>query len=166
MTWDAYHRRNDALREIAAAADQRRDGVLPWGEYDTSEIFDSRDDLLLALHMRWHNRLRGYVHAELDAQPVDLEAAAARAWRNASADMPGTRAILDAHQANPALAPARIKELSLLAEAAGLAPADDGGSIALGQRVKARGEEIVIDRQRPRGRKPKVLRRLRQAVAA
>ncbi|HLR85075.1 MAG TPA: hypothetical protein VK059_08990, partial [Nocardioidaceae bacterium] len=94
------------------------------------------------------------------------EAAAARAWRNASADMPGTRAILDAHQANPALAPARIKELSLLAEAAGLAPADDGGSIALGQRVKARGEEIVIDRQRPRGRKPKVLRRLRQAVAA
>lgn len=165
MTWDAYHRRNDALREVAAAADQRRDGVLPWGEYGTSEVFDSRDDLLLALHMRWHNRLRAYVHAELDDEPVDLEAAAARAWRYATADLPGTRAILDAHQANPALAGARAKELAFLAQAAGLVPGD-GGAVALGERVKSRGEAIVLDRQRPTRRRPRRLRRLRQAIAA
>ena len=166
MTWDAYHRRNDALREIAVVADQRRDGVLPWGEYETSRIFESRDDLLLALHMRWHNRLRAHVHKELDEQPVDLEIAAARAWRNAAADMPGTRAILDAHDASPALIPARNKELGFLAEAAGTANTGDSGANALGLRVRARGQAIVVDRQRPAGRQSRLLRRLRQAVAA
>lgn len=166
MTWDAYHRRNDALRKVAVAADERRDGVLPWGEYETSAAFDSRDDLLLALHMRWHNRLRAYVHVELDEHPLDLEAAASRSWRNATADMPGTRAILDSHDANPALAPARTKELAFLAEAAGMAHADAAGAEGIGQRIQAHGQAIVIDRQRPTGRPSRILRRLRQAVAA
>ena len=163
MTWDAYHRRNDALRDIAVAADERRDGVLPWGEYETKSVFESREDLLLALHMRWHNRLRAHVHMELDEQPLDLEAAAARAWRNARADMPGTRAILDSHEASPALAAARTKELAFLAGTARGAPE---GAIAVGQRIKARGEAIVIDRKRPTSRQPRLLRRLREAVAA
>ncbi|UYM04104.1 hypothetical protein [Solicola gregarius] len=166
MTWDAYHRRNDALRTIASAADRRRDGVLPWGEYETDLVFDSADDLLLALQMRWTTRLRAYIHLELDEQPLDLEAAAARAWRLAAADLPGIRAILDAHEARPALAPARTKELAFLASAAGLSDVDSAEAELLGRRIKASGQSITIDRQGARSRRPRLLRRLREAVAA
>ncbi|UPK76238.1 hypothetical protein MU582_06245 [Nocardioidaceae bacterium SCSIO 66511] len=166
MTWDAYHRRNDALRKVASSADRRRDGVLPWGEYDTDQIFDSADDLLLALQMRWTTRLRAYVHAELDEQPVDLAAAAARAWRLAAADLPGTRAILDAQEANPALGPARAKELAFLASAAGLADVNGTEAQLLGRRIRTSGRSITLERQGTRGRGPRLLRRLREAVAA
>ncbi|MGH3359438.1 MAG: hypothetical protein ACRDO7_11595 [Nocardioidaceae bacterium] len=167
MTWDAYHRRNEVLRDVAATADRRRDGVLPWDELEAARAaFDSPTDLLLALHMRWNTRLRAHAEAELDAQPADLGSAASRAWRNASADLPGTRAILDAQQNNPALAEARKKELAFLASVAGLAAPGDLTAAVHGQRIVADGRAITLDRQRPAGHRGGLVHRVRQALVA
>lgn len=167
MTWDAYHRRNEVLRDVTATADRRRDGVLPWNELEAARaVFDSADDLLLALHMRWNTRLRAHVDLELDEQPAELASAAARAWRNASADLPGTRAILDAQQNNPALAEARTKELAFLASVAGLAAPGDRTAAVHGHRIVADGRSIAIDRQRPAGRHSGLVHRVRRALVA
>lgn len=167
MTWDAYHRRHQVLRDVAATADRRRDGALPWEELDVARsAFDSRNDLLLALQMRWSTRLRGHVQRELDTHPEDLFAAASRAWRNAAADLPGIRAILDAQENNPALAPARDKELTFLADAAGLTAPGDAHAAARGARVVADGRAISIERQPPQGWRGGLVHRVRQALVA
>src|SRR4051794_39292552 len=49
MTWTSFHRRGDVLREVIAAADQRRDGLLPSDVDGVSETFTDELDLLAAL---------------------------------------------------------------------------------------------------------------------
>lgn len=167
MTWDAYHRRQQVLRELAVSSDRHRDGLLPWAEREgVRTAFDSPTDLMLAVQMRWNARLRARVHRELDEQPIDLEAAVARAWRAAAADLPGFRAILDAHACDPALAEARTRELAFLASAAGLASAEDAVAPVLGGRVMARGQEILLEQQRPAGYRGRFMARVRQALVA
>lgn len=52
MSWEATHRRMDALREVEAELERNRDGVLPWRpEY--KEIFGDAATLLAALRNRW-----------------------------------------------------------------------------------------------------------------
>src|SRR5680860_421172 len=121
MTWDAYNRRNETLRELLVVADRRRDGDTMWNERDdVRHTFANSDDLLLDIQMYWFQRLSGHLDSSfgLDADP---ETAAVRAWREAAAELPGARAILDQHDDNPLLAKAHAKELGSMAHSAGLA---------------------------------------------
>jgi hypothetical protein len=138
MTWDAYHRRDAALRSAIAVIDRRRDGQLPWREVDAARsAFDAPTDLLLALQMRWHTRLAGHVDRILADQPMDLRSAVIEAWRAATADLPGVRAVLDAHEEEPALRTAQTKELAYLASAAGLGDLTDPAALRLGRKIRS-----------------------------
>ena len=138
MTWDAYHRRDAALRSAIAVIDRRRDGQLPWHELDAARsAFDTPIDLLLALQMRWHTRLAGHVDRLLADQPMDLRSAVIEAWRAATVDLPGVRAVLDAHEDEPALRTAQAKELSYLASAAGLGDLTDPATRRIGREIRS-----------------------------
>lgn len=167
MTWTAYHRRTSALRTVTAVADDRRDGEIPWDALGSdADAFESADDLLLALQMRWFNRLSGRLEAELHEQPLDLGDAVARAWRQTASELPGTRLILDAHESAPALRAAQDKELALLASAAGLASLDDPRAPMAGRSVETEARGIWIERGRPRDVHTGWFNRLRGALVA
>jgi hypothetical protein len=143
MTWDAYHRRDAALRSVIAVIDRRRDGQLPWHEMDEARAaFDGPTDVLLALQMRWHTRLAGHVDRLSAEQPMDLRAAVIRAWQAATADLPGVRAVLDTHDDEPALRTARAKELAYLASAAGVAELHDAAAVAVGEEIRADARRV------------------------
>ena len=78
MTWTSFHRRGDILRDVIAAADLRRDGVLPMDVDGVAETFGDDLDLLAALQLRWHTRLAGRIEREQMNQPMDLEHAVVR----------------------------------------------------------------------------------------
>lgn len=139
MSWSTYHHREDAVREAVRLTDRRRDGRLPFAESRLiTSAFETPEDLLLALQMRWRRRLVNHVEAELADEPLNLEEAANRAWHRTAQDMPGVRAVLDAHDDDPLLATARHKELVYLASVAGLAHMDAPQAEALGLRVRNR----------------------------
>ena len=82
MTWTSFHRRGDVLRDVIAAADQRRDGTLPRDVDGVSATFADDLDLLGALQLKWHTRLAGRIEREQMHQPMDLQAAVVRAWQH------------------------------------------------------------------------------------
>ena len=165
MTWDAYHRRDAALRSAIAVIDRRRDGRLPWHEVDAARsAFDTPTDLLLALQMRWHTRLAGHVDRIVADQPMDLRSAVIDAWRAATTDLPGVRAVLDAHEEEPVLRTAQTKELAYLASAAGLGDLTDPAAVRLGREIRSdarRGFDVgEVPDQVPAGWVARVLRAL------
>ena len=64
MTWTSFHRRGEVLRDVIAAADQRRDGVLPRDVDGVSATFADDLELLGALQLKWHTRLAGRIERE------------------------------------------------------------------------------------------------------
>ena len=132
MTWTSFHRRGDVLRDVIAAADQRRDGVLPRDVDGVSATFADDLDLLAALQLKWHTRLAGRIEREQMTQPMDLRAAVVRAWHRTADELPGIRAILDEQRLRPAdeataevMRKSAAKEHVLLAVMAGQASAHD-----------------------------------------
>ncbi len=122
MTWQSFHQRGDVLRAVVAAADERRDGVLPTDVPGVAETFGDAAALLAALLLRWHTRLAGRLELALAERPTDPEAAVAAAWTATREDLPGVRAVLDRAHAtatDPALVRlldrAAAKERALLA---------------------------------------------------
>lgn len=192
MTWDANHRRDSArhhsarrdtarhdparhdtvLHDVMALADTRRDGRLPWDEIPgTEEAFGAPGDLLGALQMRWHTRLSGAIERELTEQPWDLPLAVVHAWRGLSAQMPGVRAILDAHAEDDSMQRARRKEWRLLASASGLTAMDDPAAVRIGQDVEQRARTVTVvsdetTSHRVTHRDSGLLSRIRHALAA
>lgn len=168
MSWDAYNRRKNVVRQVAAIADRRRDGVLPWAELGpmTTTCFDGPEDLLLELQMHWRQRLTGHIDARFGTQERDPRSAAVAGWREAAAELPGVRAILDTHDDDPVLSRAREKELAMLANTAGLAPWGDPRAATYGELVRTEARSILIDRQAPTGGTPSWLDRLRSALVA
>lgn len=167
MTWDAYHRRDAALRSAIAVTDRRRDGQLPFHEVDAAHAgFDTPTDLLLALQMRWHTRLAGHVDRVLSDQPMDLRSAVIHAWRSATADLPGVRAVLDAHEAEPELRTAQRKELAYLASAAGLAELADPGAVPIGREIRSDARHQAATAPVPDHVPSGWVRRVLQALAA
>ncbi len=143
MTWTSFHRRGDVLRDVIAAADQRRDGTLPRDVDGVSATFADDLDLLGALQLKWHTRLAGRIEREQMHQPMDLQAAVVRAWQHTAAELPGIRAVLDAHRASPGdehtadiMRKSAAKEHVLLAVMAGLASAQDARAAAVGARIE------------------------------
>ena len=126
MTWLAFHRRADVLRAVADEADRRLDGILPTHVPGVSVTFRDDLDLLGALQLRWYTRLSGALERSLAAQPRDLDVAVRDAWVSTAEELPGIRAVLDAHVETPstlemarALERAMAKEQVLLATMAG-----------------------------------------------
>lgn len=126
MTWDAFHRRGDVLRNVMTEADRRRDGILPTDVPGVRETFRDELDLVATLQLRWHTRLAGRIEGALSEQPMDLEDVVVRSWRETAASMPGVREILDHHRAHPtsaemahAMEVAETKEHQMLAVLAG-----------------------------------------------
>jgi hypothetical protein len=142
MTWTSFHRRGEILRCVTRVADERLDGALPMNVTGVRETFDEHS-LLGALQLRWHTRLAGRIERELMYQPMNLEQAVATAWHHTADELPGIRAILDRHRAQPIddematmMAKATAKEHLLLAVMAGLGSAQDPATIAVGARIE------------------------------
>jgi len=179
MTWTSFHRRGDVLRDVIAAADQRRDGTLPRDVDGVSATFADDLDLLGALQLKWHTRLAGRIEREQMSQPLDLQDAVVRAWQRTAAELPGIRAVIDEHRAHPAdeatdeiMRKSAAKEHILLAVMAGQASAHDALAAAVGARIeeRARMTATSLD-QRSRisdhsAVRPTLLDRLRAALVA
>ncbi len=159
MTWKSFHHRGDVLRDVIAAADARRDGLVPMAVPGVAETFGDELTLIGALQLRWHTRLAGRIERDLMDQPMDLDAAVIAAWHATADELPGTRAIVDHYRAEPldtamaqALAKAAAKERTLLAVMTGRVGTSVNGPDAVAVRV---GEEIEA-RARASYRRPDV----------
>ena len=147
MTWTSFHRRGDVLRDVIAAADQRRDGVLPSDVDGVAATFADDLDLLAALQLKWHTRLAGRIEREQLTQPMDLRASVVRAWHRTADELPGIRAVLDEARLRPAdeataevMRKSAAKEHVLLAVMAGAASAHDDARGRRRRPDRGRGE--------------------------
>jgi hypothetical protein len=122
MTWDAYNRRKNVLREMLTIAD-RHHGTTLAELLDTVDgaraAFPTETDALFELQMTWFQRLSGQMDRLLSDEHESPELVPVTAWVNTAAELPGARALLDAHRDEPALGKAFAKELAYLAMSAG-----------------------------------------------
>ena len=151
MTWNAFRTRGEILRAVTAVADVRPDGTLPWDVDGVARAFADELDLVGALQLRWHTRLAGRIQRELMHQPLDLELAVIAAWRATAHELPGIRAIIDHHRAQPldgdmaaAMSAATTKEHELLAVMAGRASLGDPRAARAGAEVETRARAHVV----------------------
>ena len=151
MTWKSFHNRGEILRAVIAAADARRDGILPTDVDGVSETFGDEVTLLGALQLRWHTRLAGRIERELMSQPLDLERAVVAAWVATADELPGIRAVVDHYRAEPqgvqmatALTKSAAKERILLAVMAGKASAQDASAARVGERIERSARELLM----------------------
>ena len=74
MTWNAYNRRKEVLREMLAIADQRRNDITLTDLLDTvdggREVFSNETELLFDMQMNWFQRLSG----QLDRLLIETDA--------------------------------------------------------------------------------------------
>jgi hypothetical protein len=170
MTWDAYHRRKKSLRELLVIAD-RRPGLTIEELLDTVDdaraAFSTPTELLFELQMTWFQRLSGHIDRLIADGAETPEMVAVTAWVDAAADLPGARALLDAHRDVPALRKAFAKELAYLAMSAGV-PTRDLDVVVQGRRIQDAAREAVaalpaapLDAPRP-----SLMSRLRSVIAA
>jgi hypothetical protein len=172
MTWDAYYRRKDALREMLAIADRRRDVTLTelLDVVDPSRTtFPAETDALFELQMTWFHRLGGHLDRLQDGGTTTApHAVAVQAWVDTAHDLPGARALLDAHAEEPALRKAFAKELAVLATAAG-APTYDLDLTGHGRRIQDSARESLRTDpvpEAPDAERLGLMARLRSAIAA
>jgi hypothetical protein len=139
MTWKTFHRRGEVLAAVLAAADHRRDGLLPMDVDGVTETFGDELTLLGALQLKWHTRLAGRVERALVGQPLDLDDAIAGAWRATADGLPGVRLVLDHYRDHPvddamaaAMARATRKEHTMLAMMAGRGSVGDEAAAPVG----------------------------------
>lgn len=145
MTWDAFHRRGEVLREVLAHAEAHRDGALPMELPGVAETFGDELTLLGTLQLRWHTHLAGAIERELMHRPLELETAVVTAWRRAAGDLAGVREILDACIRSPSseemarmLDTAHRKDWTLMAAMAGKASPSDHRAARVGEDIERR----------------------------
>jgi len=147
MTWDAYNRRKEALREMLAIADRRRKDITLTELLDTvdgaREVFADETELLFDIQMTWFQRLSGQMDRLVTESADTPEIMAITAWVNAAGEMPGARALLDAHATNPALSKANAKELTFLAASAGV-PNNHPDQSGHGKRLQESARQSVV----------------------
>ena len=172
MTWDAYNRRKETLREMLAIADQRRDVTLT-ELLDTvdggREAFANETELLFDLQMAWFQRLSGQMDRLVTEGLETPELMAVTAWVNAAAQMPGARTLLDGQSDNPVLAKAFAKEQTFLAASAGV-PMNHPDQLGHGRRIMDSARESVdlsvVDTQADDETRTSLFARLRSVMAA
>lgn len=143
MTWTTFHHRGEILRAVIAAADTRRDGLLPLDVAGVSETFGDELTLLAALQLKWHTRLAGQIERALADQPMELDRAVESAWSQTASALPGVRLVLDHYRAEPTDEPMAVamgratgKEHMMMAVMAGRASVDDAISIRVGAHLE------------------------------
>jgi len=153
MTWDAYHRRKELLREIFAIADRDR-GFALTNLLDTLDperlVLENETAALFEIQMAWFQRLSGHIDRLTTNGGETPEMVAIAAWTAAAADMPGARALLDSNRDAPALATAFAKERTFLAASAGVPMnhpdlGDQGERIISSARAEAASPATVLD---------------------
>jgi hypothetical protein len=169
MTWDAFHRRGEVLRNVLDHAENHRDGVLPMELPGVAETFGDEVTLLGALQLRWHTRLAGAIERELMGQPMELETAVAKAWRKTATELAGLRAILDAYTEAPLseemaqiLDKAHRKDWTLMAAMAGKASPADHAAARVGRAIERKAREAY----RPEAVRPQQAGRRRADASA
>lgn len=131
MSWADFYRRRDAIDQVLAHARRHQTARLPFDELAAARVFDSRDELALALQYRWSCLLTGRLAVALaDAgrtQDADHVDAVAAAWRTTARQHPELRRLLDNHaKVGDAESRAALRaEQRMVAHAAGLADADE-----------------------------------------
>jgi hypothetical protein len=174
MTWKSFHRRGEILRTVIAAADRRRDGLLPMDVEGVAETFGDELSLLGALQLRWHTRLAGRIERELMAQPMDLESGVVAAWQATATELPGIRAIVDHYREAPldeamadAMAKSADKEHILLAVMAGRVSGQDATAARVGEAIEAEARATFRPVRTASGHAgPSLLGKIRAALAA
>lgn len=174
MTWNSFHHRGEILRTVIATADARRDGTLPTDVAGVTETFGDDLTLLGVLQLRWHTRLSGRVERELMYQPLDLEQAVINAWQATAEELPGIRAIIDRHRAEPqdeataaAMAKAAANEWTMLAVMAGQVSMQDEAAIHAGQLIESKARATFRPVHRiPEPRTAGFLDRIKAVLAA
>jgi len=146
MTWDAYNRRKETLRDLLAIADRRRDLTLT-ELLDTVDegrnAFANETELLFDLQMAWFQRLSGQLDRLVTESAESPELMAVTAWVNTAAEMPGARALLDDHIHETVLAKAFAKEQAFLAASAGV-PMSHPELTTYGRRIMNSARESVV----------------------
>lgn len=170
MTWDTYRNRKEALREVLAIADCRREDCsaarLLVDVESAGRAFADEADLLLDLQMYWYQALSGQLDRVFSLGAEDPEAVAIDAWRTAARSMPGTRALLDSNADREELQFAVRKERELIARAAGV-PAHHGDLIGHGERVIDLARPGVVHAPvEPPTREHGIFARIREALVA
>lgn len=143
MTRTSLHHRSSSLRAVIAAADERRDGLLPTDVPGVRETFADDLALLTALQLHWHTRLGGHIERQQLRRASDLRHVEL-GWAAAADAMPGVRAILDRCREHPgdvatvtAMSRATTEEHVDLAVLAGRATRKDPRAAELGAAVEA-----------------------------
>ncbi|MGJ9413392.1 hypothetical protein ACHAAC_11865 [Aeromicrobium sp. CF4.19] len=175
MTWDAYHRRKTALKDMLALADRHRESTLEeliQTVPGAAEAFDDPQIALFDAQMLFVQRVRGradmLIGDGVGDDSVAHEEAVVQAWASAASMMPGARVLLDAAEARGELSRAFAKERALLATMAGVPPLhpdlDGHGDRLREQARSAVDEQRTLELVRePRGG---LMARLRDALAA
>jgi hypothetical protein len=114
--------RHHLVRDVAARVDGRRDGLVPWDD-ELAVVFLDQDDLLVAMHARWHRILAVRIDPLIERGSSGDEFVAE--WRALADDTPGQRL---AFERGVLRSTARFRQVSdrqdaALAVAAGLVPA-------------------------------------------
>ena len=121
--------RHQAVRDVAAAIDGRQDGLLPWS-VELAAVFVDEEDLLVALHARWHRILAVRIDPLIERGAASNEFVVA--WRDLADETPGQRL---AFERGALRATARFSQVSdsqdaALAIAAGIVPASASPRLA------------------------------------
>lgn len=162
-TWNTYHQRAAALRDVVATIEANPGNDLPWPDI-AAETFRDHDDLLVALHDLWTRRLEGRIDLMLETDDGQLGESVAKAWHAVAGELPGIRALLDRYADHPSLRHHESSEHRLVAVAAGLATLADPVNLA------AQAGRAFVTRARQVGppvlRKPLTLgQRLREVLS-
>ncbi|MEO6470792.1 MAG: hypothetical protein ABIR57_03050 [Aeromicrobium sp.] len=148
MSWTTYHHRKEALRDVLAIADRRRQESTAtelFAEVESVKtVFATEADLLLDVQMFWHQALSGQLDRTLSAGAKDMEAFTVHAWTAVAERLPGARVLLDANRDMPEMQVAFAKELELVARSAGL-PANHPELLGHGRRIIEAARENVVD---------------------
>ena len=166
-------RRDEVLRDVIAAADQRRDGVVPMDVAGAEQIFGEPVNLVGVLHVRWFATLAAQVDVALAERPDDPERAVVRAWRRTARELPGVRLVLDGWRdtaAGPDLARVHRREArqrQWLAAKAGVATSGralDPAAVTAGAALEEAGRRYFDPHGRPP--RPTLVERIRSVLVA
>lgn len=136
MTWNDFYQRRHATEQAIDFARQHPDEPLDIERIPAAQaVFANTEELLAALHYTWTQTLTGRIGVALadaeDDPHADRVQAVTRAWRQAAAEHPVLRRVLEDHAQHPSELLRRCfqREQRLLALSSGLAdlgePAED-----------------------------------------
>jgi len=118
MSWNDYYRRRDVIDAVLAAAGPIEEAFTQVP--DAAAVFADTDELLLALDHKWTRALTARIGLALSDAEGDRVDAVSAAWRQAVAENPTLRRLLDENSSG-VLADATAREHRMLALATGLA---------------------------------------------